>query len=177
MMMLLALGLTAAPALAQEIPPAPPADMPGSPELISQSPACGSTGEYGFSDTSCDLSCFESCDDPWCCAGCCNDSICHKRCCCRLDSTGDMYPHYPYQPMYHGYYYFRPYNWTMVERQRYTAVGMGFDIRAPYATGPVFGAIYASFDQGAYAETKMYLPRFEPKNEEKLPELETLLRK
>jgi hypothetical protein len=176
--MMLALGLSAASGLAQDIPPAPPADLPGGTEPAAAAPAC-STSDYGFSEAACDLSCFESYDDAWCGAGCCDGSICGRRCgrCCRLDSTGDMYPHYPYQPMYHGYYYFRPYNWTMVERQRSQAVAMGFDIRAPYATGPVFGTIYGSFDQGAYAETKMYLPRFEPKSDNKLPELETLLRK
>lgn len=177
-MMMLALGLTAAPALAQEVPPAPPADLPGAAAPVAATPACSSTGDYGFSDTACDLSCFNSCDDAWCGAGCCDGSICGRHCCCcRLDSTGDMYPHYPYQPMYHGYYYFRPYNWSMVERQRSQAVAMGFDIRAPYATTPVFGAVYAGFDHGAYSETKMFVPTLEPRTDDKLPELETLLRK
>lgn len=177
---MLTLGLSAVSAAAQEVPPAPPADVPGveAPAAVASAPVCNGAGEYGFSEAACDLSCFDTCEDPWCGSACCDGSICGRHCCCcRLDSTGDMYPHYPYQPMYHGYYYFRPYNWSMVEQQRSQAVAMGFDIRAPYATGAVFGAIYGSLDQGAYAETKMFVPRFEPRTEDQLPELETLLRK
>lgn len=46
---------------------------------------------------------------------------------------GDFYPHYPYLPVNHGYYYFRPYNFEHVYRDAATAGQMGGDPRAPYS--------------------------------------------
>jgi hypothetical protein len=47
-------------------------------------------------------------------------------------STCDLYPHYAYYPKHHGYYYFRPYNYTMVPVQQQIAVRLGADSRNPY---------------------------------------------
>jgi hypothetical protein len=44
-----------------------------------------------------------------------------------------MYPHYPYPPVYHGYYYFRPYNHEHVLRDSEIAAQMGGDPLAPYS--------------------------------------------
>jgi hypothetical protein len=44
-----------------------------------------------------------------------------------------MYPHYPYPPAYHGYYYFRPYNHEHVLRDSEIAAQMGGDPLAPYS--------------------------------------------
>ena len=46
---------------------------------------------------------------------------------------GDLHPHYPYCPVYHGYYYFRPYNFQHVFQDAQTAAQMGGDPRAPYS--------------------------------------------
>lgn len=46
---------------------------------------------------------------------------------------GDFYPHYPYLPVNHGYYYFRPYNFEHVYRDAEAAARMGGDPRAPYS--------------------------------------------
>ncbi|MCA9072310.1 MAG: hypothetical protein KDA84_25460, partial [Planctomycetaceae bacterium] len=46
---------------------------------------------------------------------------------------GDFHPHYPYMPVNHGYYYFRPYNFEHVLRDAATAGQMGGDPRAPYS--------------------------------------------
>jgi hypothetical protein len=58
----------------------------------------------------------------------------HHCCCCDgIHSTCDLYPHYAYYPMHHGYYYFRPYNYTTVLLQQGQIVKMGGDPRNPYS--------------------------------------------
>jgi hypothetical protein len=52
---------------------------------------------------------------------------------CELHSTCDLIPHYPYYPMQHGYYYFRPYNHTSIQVDQQTAVRLGADTRNPYS--------------------------------------------
>ncbi|MDA0834264.1 MAG: hypothetical protein O3A29_13375 [Planctomycetota bacterium] len=47
-------------------------------------------------------------------------------------TTGDMHQHYPYFPRYHGYYYYRPYNYIHVLEHQYQALSLGGDPRAPY---------------------------------------------
>uniref|UniRef100_A0A7C4LNI4 Uncharacterized protein n=1 Tax=Schlesneria paludicola TaxID=360056 RepID=A0A7C4LNI4_9PLAN len=49
-------------------------------------------------------------------------------------STCDLYPHYPYFPKDHGYYYFRPYNYIHVLTHQQTVVKLGGDPRNPYST-------------------------------------------
>ena len=66
----------------------------------------------------------------------CNDD-CDLHCWDRYILTycvgpGDFYPHFPYPPVYHGYYYFRPYNFTHVVPDAAFAEQIGDDPRAPY---------------------------------------------
>jgi hypothetical protein len=56
--------------------------------------------------------------------------------------------HYAYPPAYHGYYYFRPYNYAHVLRDRDVVLRLQGDPLAPYAT-EMFKDIYAS---GVYEE-------------------------
>lgn len=49
-------------------------------------------------------------------------------------STCDLYPHYAYYPKDHGYYYFRPYNYTHVLEHQQTVLKWGGDPRNPYST-------------------------------------------
>lgn len=49
-------------------------------------------------------------------------------------STCDLYPHYPYYPKDHGYYYFRPYNYIHVLEHQQTVLKWGGDPRNPYST-------------------------------------------
>lgn len=77
--------------------------------------------------------------DPWT----------HKRCRAWWDlAPGDMYPHTPYFPVFHGDYYFRPYSWEQVYEQRAIACRWGASPMSPYAGG-VFEAVYQ--DMGAPA--------------------------
>jgi hypothetical protein len=76
-------------------------------------------------------------DDCWC-PWCGHDDDCEESCCDRHIQTycigpGDFYPHYPYLPAYHGYYYFRPYNHMHVEEAAALVAQMGGDPRAPYS--------------------------------------------
>ena len=79
------------------------------------------------------------------CNGCEEDDDGH---CCRCHSTCDMPQHFPYPPVYHGYYYFRPYNYTNVLRDRTTVLQLQGDVNAPYWNG-MFDEIYAA---GVYEE-------------------------
>lgn len=77
----------------------------------------------------------DNCWCPWCDG---HDDDCEESCRDRHIQTycigpGDFYPHYPYLPMYHGYYYFRPYNHMHVEGDAVLAAQMGGDPRAPYS--------------------------------------------
>lgn len=67
-------------------------------------------------------------------------------------TTGDMYPHYPYTPAYHGYYYFRPYNYTNVLKQKGEVVAIGGDPKAPYSH-KMFIRIYEQIDLTSYEES------------------------
>lgn len=68
--------------------------------------------------------------------------------CCRCKSTCNMPQHYPYPPAFHGYYYFRPYNYTNVLRDRDTVLQLQGDVNAPYWDG-MFNHVYAA---GVYEE-------------------------
>ncbi len=46
---------------------------------------------------------------------------------------GDLHGHYPYYPEYHGYYYFRPYNYEHVLQASAFAAQIGGDPTAPYS--------------------------------------------
>jgi hypothetical protein len=88
------------------------------------------------------------------CPSCWNESGKDDGCLCKLHSTCDLYPHYAYYPKYHGYYYFRPYNYQMIaEHQRFAAC-IGLDPRMPYSLS-VFDRVYANF-------TEKYTPTHGP---------------
>jgi len=76
--------------------------------------------------------------------GCCLHSHCILR--------PDMPPHIPYQPCYHGHYYFRPYQYLDVLSQRQAAERLGEDPRNPYANR-IFEQIYKSVES-QQGETK-----------------------
>ncbi|WP_166823884.1 hypothetical protein [Thalassoroseus pseudoceratinae] len=83
---------------------------------------------------------------------------------------GDLYPHYAYYPKFHGYYYFRPYNYIHVERDAALAAAMGGDVRAPYST-EFLKPMFQSF------ATNSPLPPQDEKRpfDAKLPKLEDLV--
>ena len=56
-----------------------------------------------------------------------------------------MYPHYPYFPECHGYYYFRPYNWIHIDRHRLTIPGE--DFKDPYSN-KVFDQLSSELGDG-----------------------------
>jgi hypothetical protein len=91
---------------------------------------------------------------------------------CTLGSTCDMPPHYPYQPAYHGYYYFRPYNYTAVAAHQEAAVQMGLDPRMPYSVAN-FQRIYAKCPM-QFSPTQAPIGTALPQGNG-LPELESLL--
>lgn len=115
--------------------------------------------------------------------GMCGSSYCDghcklkKRCWCDWKTTGDMYPHYPYAPAYHGYYYFRPYNYTNILRQKGEIIALGGNPKAPYAH-KMFDRIYEQIDLTAYEEAPADgdgVPGLEPIHN-KLPSLEDILK-
>lgn len=92
-------------------------------------------------------------------------------------TTGDMYPHYAYTPVYHGYYYFRPYNYINILRQKGEVVALGGDPKAPYSH-KMFIPIYEHIDLTAYEESPSIgggVPVLEPIHVP-LPSLEDILK-
>jgi len=95
--------------------------------------------------------------------------------CCRKshwESTCDMPPHYPYAPVYHGYWAFKPYNYTSILRQQHTGASWGLLPFAPYAPGAL-EKLYA--DRGA--DLVKPAPSPVPPRGEQLPRLIDLLQK
>lgn len=92
---------------------------------------------------------------------------------CYCRSTCDMPQHYPYPPKYHGYYYFLPYNYSMVLRDIEVVKTLNGDPRAPYATA-MFEAIYS---EGVYEEASGFnrVPSPFPSVSTTLPDLQRLL--
>ena len=77
-----------------------------------------------------------------------------------------MYPHYAYQPVHHGYYYFRPYNYINVEEHKAIIVRLGGDAQHPYSLA-MFDEVYEDY----YALSP---PRLEPTIEELIPTADML---
>jgi hypothetical protein len=71
-----------------------------------------------------------------------------------------MFPHYPYFPSMHGYYYFRPYHHSHVMLQQQRVAGWGGDPRNPYSN-EIFQAVYAEYTaaQGGAAVPMAPLPQ------------------
>lgn len=147
---------------------------------------CGGLSDACVYGDPCNLQCFNGYDNGWChschgdcgygCGCGCGDGG-HGCCLCgiRLMSTCGLIPHYAYQPAYHGYYYFRPYNYSSIEQQKQLSVAMGGDARAPYAT-PMFKPVYESFAMTGYEERGLDVPKVPAKvGAAPLPMLESLL--
>jgi hypothetical protein len=134
--------------LVHDVPPAPGIDgsMATSAVSVSDSATIVTDGGYPVEYCECD-----TCKHK--------DKDCDK-CKVNMNTTGDMIPHYPYLPKYHGYYYYRPYNYIMVLEHQYEALSLGGDPRAPYAN-KLFERIYAEFDAAAYetGTTQKQLPK------------------
>ncbi|MFK7776494.1 MAG: hypothetical protein QM501_00045 [Gimesia sp.] len=108
------------------------------------------------------------------CNGCCHLK---KHGWLNISTSGDMYPHYPYTPAYHGYYYFRPYNYSNILRQKGEVVALGGDPKAPYSH-KMFIPIYEQIDLTSYEEfpsNGQSVPILEPINTP-LPSLEEILK-
>lgn len=113
----------------------------------------------------------------------CGHGCCHDDCCCCDDwcrkwcllhwkrSTGDMPQHFPYRPVNHGYYYFRPYNYSHIHIAKMIAVQHQGEPFAPYET-PVFDKVYKELKLPEPAP-----PKPAPKLSTELPSLEDLLKK
>ena len=84
-----------------------------------------------------------------------------------------MYPHFAYFPQDHGYYYFRPYNYTHIYEHQARVVSMGGDPRNPYSVA-MFNPIYEEFNQNA--QPLPVLPGTVHPLGSQLPMLEDLLR-
>ena len=106
-------------------------------------PGCQANGKGGCK-SGCKGGCCKHGCKHWCplCRLCGGDDECDDDCdlnCCERRiltycvGPGDLYPHYPYFPAYHGYYYFRPYNFEHVLKDSALAAEMGGDPRAPYS--------------------------------------------
>lgn len=93
------------------------------------------------------------------------------------DSTCDLLPHYPYLPEFHGYYYFRPYNYTHIGLHQQFVYAHGGDLRMPYSSR-LFESVYRDSENTAYeqsANDTSESTRLTPVGK-RLPDLEDLLR-
>ena len=108
----------------------------------------GTSGcEFTPAATCCESDCYRCC--------CCGNPCCYmpgihyrkkngKLVWCRVWTTGDMYQHYAYYPANHGYYYFRPYNYTNVLEHKATVASLGGEPNHPYSVA-MFNPIYDHF--------------------------------
>jgi hypothetical protein len=69
---------------------------------------------------------------------CACDGAAPHCCCCRMPQ------HHPYFPSLHGYYYFRPYNYSQIAQQQAFVAGYGGDPRNPFAN-EVFKRVLAEY--------------------------------
>ncbi|HWL07831.1 MAG TPA: hypothetical protein VNQ76_05485 [Planctomicrobium sp.] len=97
-----------------------------SPECVAPPAECGQPVQYTTSGC-------QQCQQPRCCH---KGLLCRLHYCkqiCHLHSTCDLYPHFAYFPEHHGYYYFRPYNYTTVLAHQSIAGRLGVDPANPYS--------------------------------------------
>lgn len=186
---------------AQEVAPAPPA-IEGSVEAQSISapvdaplplPAVETTPHLE-STAACDAVTSSCCDyqpgatccgvEPYRCC-CCGHVDCympgiHKRKhngklkWCRVWTTGDMYQHYAYYPAHHGYYYFRPYNYTNVLEHKAQIVALGGQRNSPY-THEILDATYERYYESNPVIEPPVLDKSEIPGASNLPNVEELL--
>lgn len=145
-----------------------PVEVPGEwtvePQILS---TCNHAAEYCATGTShCES--WNHCHSGACGHGCKHMKWCH------FHTTGDMYPHYAYYPEHHGYYYFRPYNYTTLLEQQHKAVQLGASPINPYSV-TMLDPLMAEFARRYPVKEDSYeqvLPQ-----RESLPTLESLLNK
>ena len=77
------------------------------------------------------------------CQSSCSLGWCMKTGLCCLDNPCQMPPHYAYAPANHGNYYFAPYNYTILLKQKAYAQMQNQDPRYPYVAN-TFAASYAT---------------------------------
>lgn len=77
------------------------------------------------------------------CQSSCSLGWCMKTGLCCLDNPCQMPPHYAYAPVNHGNYYFAPYNYTTLLKQKAYAQMQNLDPRYPYVAN-TFAASYAA---------------------------------
>ncbi|MHC4876852.1 MAG: hypothetical protein ACYTGL_10165 [Planctomycetota bacterium] len=102
---------------------------------------CGPTGCNPCTTSCCDpcSSCDSCCVDGYCCGSYCYGNWCGScwgcpRHCWSKEiewTTSDLYQHHWYFPEKHGYYSFRPYNWTHFEWAR--SAFPHIDQKAPFS--------------------------------------------
>jgi len=105
---------------AAQAPPAPAPETSASPSDASAQPDSDS----------------KPCDENGYCDG--------RACTCPLCGACNMPQHYAYFPAMHGYYYFRPYNYTHIAKQQQIAASWGADPRFPYSN-EIFKTVYAQY--------------------------------
>jgi len=96
----------------------------------------------------------------------------HKKHWCCIHSTGDMYPHFPYYPEHHGYYYFRPYNYTNVLLHQSQGLQLGVNPGNPYSVS-MLNPLFEQFALTNISRDDDY-DRLPPQRDS-LPKLEDLL--
>jgi hypothetical protein len=86
-----------------------------------------------------------------------------------------MYPHFPYYPQDHGYYYFRPYNYVHVNAHIGQVMAFGGDPQNPYSVS-IFDSIYEAYYQQNPRVIEPPIGSVQPIGSS-LPMLEDLLRR
>lgn len=115
------------------------------------------------------------CGQPADCQGHCGHNHCgncRKKCWCSIHTTGDMYPHFPYYPEHHGYYYFRPYNYSNVLMHRSQGLQLGVSPANPYSVS-MLDPLFERFSMTNLSRDDDY-DRLPP-HRNSLPQLESLL--
>lgn len=108
-----------------------------------------------------------------CHSGDCGEG-CHRIKWCHFHTTGDLYPHYAYYPEHHGYYYFRPYNYTTLLQQQQQAVQLGASPINPYSVS-MLDPLMAEFARRYPVEQESY--ELVRPQRQALPNLESILNK
>jgi len=167
-----------------DVPPAPTGSQSETPYQVSDS-----RPGVGLVDSS-EGGCCSDAGNGCCNAGCCEEKSSFKDklksrlfgwCCLHhYKGTCDLFPHYPYCPAYHGYYYFRPYNYVHVLKHQQIVDVLGGDSQFPYET-TMFEPVYVRLRiQGAkntvYDGTSEAMLRPLKRVSKELPDVDEILR-
>ncbi len=132
------------------------------PGMASVDCGCSASGLTGEACSDCEE--CQACDDckHWCGR--------HFR---RWDSTCNMPQHMPYDPMYHGYFTYRPYNYRHVlQAMQDPMIG---DPIAPYFTS-MFRDVYLEFKTEFHDDKPMPPKTTLPRTSNRLPNLQELVK-